>query len=167
MDGILLNRQAQLPRVPESVDDDLRQYILSLHGILTEMQRRTFDTFSLLSFFDRGDPAALDKQETGDKSVFDTDGTWNTWDLSATVPNGAKAVLLSVSVTDDAVGSSISFRKEGNTETINVSTVTTQAANQSTSIDIIVPCSTGRVIEYMGTNAAFADISAVIKGWFK
>lgn len=121
-----------------------------------------YDDLVARKYYDRGDPAAFDF--TVDS--FTTDGTWRDLDLSAIVPSGAVLVLLFVQVTDDAVNSWISFRANGNANTINAPSLRTQVANQINEAQIIVPLDAGRVIEYCGKNLAFAAINVVVCGWW-
>jgi len=116
---------------------------------------------AVLFFYDRGDPASYDKTD------FTTDGAWHDWDLSAIVPAGAKAVLLFVQIKDDAVGSYLGFRENGNSNAYNVSTIRTQVANIFADGDLICACDSSRIIEYIGSNLAFVTTQAVVKGWWK
>lgn len=109
----------------------------------------------------RGDPSAVDFTQ----AVLTTDNTWRDLDLSNIIPQGTKAVLLYVKLTDDAAGSELSFRKNGNYNAINISTVATQVVNISVYADVFVFCDTNRKIEYKGSNLAFTAISISIKGW--
>ena len=113
-------------------------------------------------FQDRGDPANNDF----DENDLTTDGTWNDLDLSSIVSAGAKVVLLSVQISDDAVSSKLSFRKNGNSNVANISIIRTQVANVVRSTDLVVPCDSNRVIEYNGDNLAFAAILITVKGWW-
>lgn len=114
------------------------------------------------AFTDRGDPSSVDF-ETGD---FTTDNTWKDLDLSSIVPAGVVAVLLHVAVKDDAVGSLLQFRKNGNSNARAISRVKTQVANIDFFVTIIVACDTNRVIEYLGDNLTFSTIEMTVLGWF-
>jgi len=113
-------------------------------------------------FVDRGDPSAVDFTETS----LTTDGTWRDLDLSAIVGAGAKAVLLSVRITDNQTATEFSFRKNGNSNTINISKLNTQVANLPFYLDVIVPLDANGKIEYMGSNTPFSDISITVRGWW-
>jgi len=110
---------------------------------------------------DAGDTAAWDF-ELGDLT---TDGTWYDLDLSGTVPAGAKAVFLHVTIVDNAVGSWINFRENGNSNNYNRSLIRTQIADVGMESDILVFCDSSRVIEYSAANVTFTSISIAIKGW--
>jgi len=113
-------------------------------------------------FVDRGDPATVDYSET-DLTMLTS--TYYDLDLSAIVPVGAKAVLLAVVLQDDLVGSRIKFRKNGNSNTRSVSQCYSVVANAYTALDCIVPCDTGRVIEYDCTTSC-DFIAITVKGWW-
>ncbi len=112
-------------------------------------------------FVDRGDPTAVDYTLTS----FTADETWRDKDLSAIVPAGAKAVVLAVRVNDAAAGTKAMFRKNGNSNAINVSTITTQVASLDKFEDLIVACDGSRVIEY-NIAAAMDAIDVKVKGWY-
>ncbi len=114
-------------------------------------------------YHDRGDPSGYDFET----AAITTDGTWNDLDLSSVVPAGAKAVALVVFISDNLVNQQLRFRKNGNSNERNVSSIVTQVAAQRVWGDIIVACDLNRVIEYNGTNTAFAEIFIVVKGWWK
>lgn len=135
------------------------QGIERLDNLLTIL----FRNLSEKIFYDRGDPATLDFDETD----LTTDETWRDLDLSSIVPNGARAVVLHVSIVDDAADSYLIFRKNGNSNEWNRSRIRTQVANIAFGTDLIVPCDSNRVIEYFGKNLTFTTIIIVVKGWFK
>ena len=118
-------------------------------------------------FTDRGDPASYDFA-VGDLT---TDGTWKTagsgLDLSGIVDAGATAVLLRVHVIDDALGSTIEFRKSGSSNAINISMVEPPVVNVSLYADLIVPLASDRIVEYKGANVTFTTINIAVKGWWK
>jgi hypothetical protein len=119
------------------------------------------------NFIDRGDPSAVDYEETGSKAVLNTDGNWHDLNLSTIVSDGAKKILLWVRVEDNVAASAFNVRKNGNTNSYNSDTISTQVANVSNYGTLIVDCDTNRVIEYNGTNVAFVNISIVVRGWWK
>jgi hypothetical protein len=110
---------------------------------------------------DRGDPDDWDFVETD----LTTDETWRDLDLSSIVPAGASFVFLGGYIVDDAVGSNLQFRKNGNSNDYHRVGSTTQVVNIGIGIDCTVPCDTNRIIEYNGSNLAFSDIKIVVKGW--
>lgn len=114
-------------------------------------------------YYDRGDPAGYDYNE-GDLT---TDGVWRDLDLSSIVPDGARVVVLRIALADDATGSTLSFRKNGNANGYNSGSIRTQAIGVTVDGDIIVSCDSDRVIEYATTNTTFTTIRILVKGWFK
>lgn len=94
-----------------------------------------------------------------------TDGNFYDLDLSAIVPAGATWVYLRVSISDDAAGSSIQFRKNGSSGGYDNPIVGTQVAAVSNHASFFVPCDSGRVIEYKGSNLAFTSIGIAVLGW--
>ncbi len=114
----------------------------------------------------RGDNTTADWVETGSKAVLNTDGTWRDLDCSAVVPAGAVAILFNISVTDDVANSYLQLRKNGNSNTQNVSSVITQVANIQSLIDTVVFCDANRVVEYIASNVAFSLIAIRIRGWW-
>jgi hypothetical protein len=138
---------------------------VKLTGDQTIAGTKTFSSMPIIPSCYRGDATDYDYNETGSKTVLNTDGTWRDLDLSTVVPNGAREVLLSVSLIDDVYGSILRFRKNGDSNTYNVSDIATQVANVQICADLIVYCDTNRVIEYYGSNVAFTSIRITIKGW--
>ncbi len=113
-------------------------------------------------FHDRGDPSSVDFA-TGDLTQ---DAAWNDLDLSSIVPAGAKSVLLSVVVTDGTVDARVQFRKDGNSQALSTSVANTQVVNIPNFVNIIVACSTARVIEYKAAAVAFVALDVTVKGWW-
>lgn len=114
-------------------------------------------------FHDRGDPTEFDF----DQGDLTTDATWRDLDLSGIVPAGAKTVGLYVVILDDAVSSTLQFRKNGNTGLYNIGIVGTQVANVPIWVHLVVACDANRVIEYNGANLAFTLIGVLVTGWWK
>ena len=114
-------------------------------------------------YVDRGDPATSDF-EVGD---FTTDAAYHDMDLSSIVPAGAVAVLLMIKLQDeDAAGSWLFFRKNGNTNSSAVAALRTQAVNISNDNTAIVSCDSNRVIEYMAANVTWSVIRITVMGWW-
>jgi len=149
--------------------DDFRAELRAIAVELGTLPKGTFDNVKLRlndiypQYHDRGDPAAYDRTVGN----FTTDGTWRTWDLSGIVPAGATAVLLRIRLSDDAVGTYIRFRKNGNSNATNRGEVITQVAGVTLMQEVIVACDAGRVIEYYGRNVAFVLLSVLVAGWWK
>ncbi len=100
-----------------------------------------------------------------DLTALTTDGAWHDLDLSSIVPAGAKFVLMKIYVQDDAAGSYVQLRKNGNTEIFNAFTCRTQVANQVNEQDGWVACDTNRVIEYRTANLTYTAIYLRVRGW--
>jgi len=132
--------------------------------IPTQKAIKTFVNTSISSsgYIDRGDHSAHDFS-VGDLT---TNGAWHDLDLSSIVPAGAKAVLLMVGMSDDAANRIVVFRKNGNTNTFNMSSISNHVTNIPNYGDLIVPCDTNRIIEYLADNATFTSININVKGWF-
>lgn len=115
-------------------------------------------------FVDRGDPSVVDFDETD----LTTDGiaTWRDLDLSSIIPIEAYAVLLHVRVLDDAAGSTIRFRKNGNSNVINTFRLRTQVADVNIETQGIVSVDTSRIIEYAGSAVTFTAIDITVCGWW-
>ena len=113
-------------------------------------------------FVDRGDPASSDFL----LASFTTDWTWHDLDLSSIVPTGTVAVLVTLQIKDNAAGSSVLFRKNGNVNTKNRFYLMTQVANIDLFGDGVIFLDSNRKIEYMGTNKTWADINLTIRGWW-
>jgi hypothetical protein len=114
---------------------------------------------SAVNIVDRGDASGFDQ------SGLTADGNWHDLDLSATLPEGTKAALLYVQLSDDTVGTYVSFRKKGNTNTYNVSTVRAQVAGATIDADIIVFVDTDRIFQYL-CNSSITTVNIIVKGWF-
>lgn len=114
-------------------------------------------------FYDRGDPAAWDFTWIN----LNTDGAWHDLDLSAIVPNAAKAVLLRIRVQCGVVAKLLQFRKSGNVNSLNTNGFRVQVANVVFEGDLVCACTNGH-IEYRTNIIAptkLADI--LVKGWWK
>lgn len=118
-------------------------------------------------FVDRGDPATSD-YEVGDLT---TDDTWNDLDLGAggagIVPTNAVAVLLYVKVQDDdAAGSYLFFRKNGNSNSHAIGAVRVQVAGVGNDNSVTVPCDGNGIIEYLAANVTWATVRITVLGWW-
>jgi len=113
-------------------------------------------------YVDRGDPVGWDKG-VGD---FTTDGTWRDLDLSAIVPAGVRTIHIHCVMNDDVATSEILFREKGNANEVNYLGGPCIVANIWRDIDGIVSCDANRVIQYKGSNVAFAAINLTIRGWW-
>ena len=113
-------------------------------------------------YVNRGDPAAADF-DVGDLT---TNGTAQDLDLSSIVPAGAKAVYIRLVLMDDAAGSYIQFRKNGNSNWQSAPSIRTQVSGVTMDGQLIVPCDSSRVVEYRATNTTFTTINIIVSGWF-
>ena len=101
-----------------------------------------------VGFIDRGDPATADFAKTD----LTDDSEWNDLDLSDIINNvRAKAVLIGVNVIDNIAGSNVKFRKNGNSQVINVGAVNIYNTSLTISEHLIVACDTSQVIEINAT----------------
>lgn len=154
-----------LPSLP--TEDDfknfkrLSRWWRGILTILTDHIEYVYDDLEAIKeqVVDRGDPTAYDW------TSFTTDGTWRDLDCSSVVPEGARFIILKVNVVDDAVGSFIRFRKNGNSNAYNTFAVGTQVVNINNSGQGIVACDESRVIEYLGDNLTFTTINVCVVGW--
>ena len=96
-----------------------------------------------------------------------TDGAYHDLDLSLIIPNGTVAVLLRVALIDDAAGSYILFRKEGDANVDRVMVVRSQVANVWNEGDGIMPIGESKKLQYATSNLTFSDMLIVVKGWWK
>jgi hypothetical protein len=111
-------------------------------------------------YVDRGDPSAWDFTE-GDLTQ---DGSWYDLDLSSIVPAGAYAVHVRVILQDTAINQFISFRKNGNSNAHNATTLLLSVANVNFHADAIIACDSSRVIEYRDSGVDSVDF--LVRGWF-
>jgi len=113
------------------------------------------------TYIDRGDPAVLDLD------TFTCDGSWHELDLSAIIPAGAKAVLLRLTIRDDAVGSYLRFRKTGSANAINRSIIRTQVSMVYKNADMVVALDDNRKIEYSSAaGTTFVSSDLAVGGWW-
>lgn len=118
---------------------------------------------SISVFVDRGDPSAADYNAAS----LTKNGSWHDLDLSSVVPAGATSVLLRVTVNHSLAEKSINFRKNGNTNSVNVAGVINPVAGVSNVQDIVVAVDSNRVIEYNAvSNATWNTLDIVIAGWW-
>lgn len=113
-------------------------------------------------YVDRGDPATFD-YAIGDLTE---DDAWHDLDLSAIVGTGAKAVHLLVVYTADTVAKSAKFRKNGNSNELNISDARCQVANVSVTGDFVVALDTNGVIEYYLDSTETTACNILVRGWF-
>ncbi len=102
---------------------------------------------------------------TWDKTSFTANSAWVDWDLSGILPAGATAVLLYCVFADNVPSTTIEFRKNGTT--YSAGAVNTQVAGVAVHSSVIVPCDTGRIIEYYIINTVtFTTQNVAVRGWW-
>lgn len=120
-------------------------------------------TYMTTSYYDRGDVVNADYTE----ATLTTNGAWHDLDLSAICPQGTKAILIEMTIKDDANGNYIQLRPNGFTNSSNTSILRVQVANVFIDGDFIISCDTNRIIEYWATNTTFTNIYLTVKGYWK
>ena len=153
----------KLSAITENVSPALEDLIYTVDdpsGTPVEKRVTLANLFSLF-MVDRGDPSDWDFDE-GDLT---TDDTWRDLDLSSIVPAGARFVIIGGYIVDDAVGSAILFRENGNSNEYNRGGMSTQVINTGKGLNITVACDSSRIIEYKASNVTFTGIKIVVRGW--
>lgn len=111
------------------------------------------------AFVDRGDPAAVDWDETD----LTADGAWHDLDLSSIVPAGAVCVMLRVRL--EARVQSLHFRKNGNSNEINTTGVETGGGAGIMHQDLFVAPDSNAVIEYK-LSGPITSAEITVGGWW-
>jgi hypothetical protein len=114
------------------------------------------------SYYDRGDPADADFVKTD----LTTDGAWHELDLSGIVPEGAKAVSISLYIVDNLAGQIVRFRRAGNVNIFAITGTATQVAYVPIFTHCICAVDENRKIEYYCSNTSFTGIQITINGWW-
>lgn len=131
---------------------------------LVQFSGNTYWYQDIVIYHDRGDPAAVDFAV----GALTISAAFVDLDLSAVVPAGTVAVHLHVQATNGLAGQSVTFRKNGNSNSINIAKVVCQVAAVQTAMDIVVPCDTSRIIEYLATNGnTFSVLNITVKGYWR
>jgi len=113
-------------------------------------------------FVDRGDPAVYDYA----KEDLTIDGAWHDMDLSAIVPEKAKAVFIVGHLEGNGIDWTIMLRKKGNVNEVVHGGMETIRANVERHRSSIVALDDNRVIEYKVDNQAWATLDLAVKGWW-
>lgn len=113
-------------------------------------------------FVDRGDPLNVD-MAVGD---FTKDSAWHELDLSAIVPEHAHGILFTVVTSLNVTNRTITFRRDGNVNVRNTSSLRIQVANIRLHADLTCPISEDRKIEYQIIAAAWTILNFTVKGWW-
>lgn len=96
-----------------------------------------------------------------------TDGSWDTLDLSAIVPEGTEAIILRVDVQDDGNdGSWIQLQKDTAQNNSELIFVVAPVATQQNQQQVIVQVKSDRTIRYRTNDTTFEALSLVVQGWF-
>jgi len=112
-------------------------------------------------YVDRGDSSEYDFNVED----FTTDLQWHDLDLSSIVPEKAKLVHMRIRLSTPSLAG-INFRKKGNTNAVNTSTMKTQVANVYYYEEFFVPCDVNRMIQYMANNVSWTVLDVTVRGWF-
>jgi len=113
-------------------------------------------------FKDRGNPSEVD-YDTGD---FTANDDWVDMTLSM-IDTGATAVALHVVIMDNAAGSSVAFRKNGNTNIYNIAQASTQVANVASVHDIVVGVDSDKKIEILyQEDISLTQLNVTVVGWW-
>jgi hypothetical protein len=113
-------------------------------------------------YVDRGDPSSSDF-EIGDLTA---DGSEHDMDLSSIVPVGATAVSLTVKVEDNATGSYVRFRSNGNSNTLAAFLTSTQVSGIPIYSNAIVALDADRIIEYKLLARTYTTCRITVVGWW-
>ena len=113
-------------------------------------------------FVDRGDPADYDYA----KEDLTIDGAWHDMNLSAIIPEKAKAVFIIGHLEGNAVDWHIRFRKNGNVNEVAHGGMETLRANVERHRSSVVALDDNRIIEYNVDNQAWTTLDLAVKGWW-
>jgi len=133
----------------EAIIDQMKEWVLGKNYLTT-------------SYVDRGDPAAHDFA-LGD---FTTDNNWHELDLSTIVPAGAKAIVASTYLKNNAVNKTFAARRHGNVNVQGQAASNTQVANLYIFDCLVVAVDDNRKIDYRITAVGWTAIDMTIRGWW-
>jgi len=114
------------------------------------------------SYIDRGTTNQPDFS-LGD---FIGDLSWNDLDLSAIVPEGAKAVAFTMSGMGTFASSVARFRKKGNLYSFNSTSFATPVSDIEDYGDCMCGISADRKIQYNLLDVGWDDLYLTVKGWW-
>lgn len=100
------------------------------------------------------------------KDTLTTSGNWENLDLSSLVGAGAKAILIRLVVRSSTLGAAVGLRKNGNSNTVNMSECSCLVSGQSNNLDCIVFCDANHIIDYRISNISWSVIWLDVGGWF-
>lgn len=110
-------------------------------------------------FYDRGDPASPDWDETD----LTADGSWHDLDLSAIIPPQVRLVLLRINLA--ATVQSLTIREKGNSNTANAILIETGGGAGIHSNDCFVVPNASGVVEYM-LSGEITSVDITVGGWW-
>lgn len=113
-------------------------------------------------FVDRGDPAGYDYRKVN----FVTDSSWHTFDLSAIVPAGAKAIFFRARIANNYVQKLMAVHRYNHSNTYNSSRTYTTTAGVFKEITFVVAVDETRRIRYYFTGGGWTSIDICICGWW-
>jgi len=110
----------------------------------------------------RGDPDTIDFV----KNDFTCDETWRELDLSGKIPINAAAVMADLSITANAAGCGVIFRKKGNVNDINISGLRSSVIDVNIRGIVLLWPNADCIIEYFGDNYTYSVLTLIITNWF-
>ena len=113
-------------------------------------------------FVNRGDPPVYDFA----KEDLTLDGAWHDLDLSAIVPDVARAVFIVGHVEGNGIDWTIMFRKKGNTNEVNHGGMETIRANVERHRSSTVAIGPDQIIQYKADNQNWATLSLAVRAWW-
>lgn len=113
-------------------------------------------------YVDRGDPSTQDFTLAN----FTCDNTWRELDLSAFIPTIARAILCHLKFEASVKDEEILFRKQGNTNALNVTGCITKQTDKHQYKTVIVSPGDTRKIEYKATSVNITVLSLTVRGWW-
>lgn len=113
-------------------------------------------------FVDRGDPDGWD-YVLGD---FTTDYTWHDFNLSAIVPEGARAVLFRLVLRSGIVDATFQLRKKGKVGEHAISDEGTGLSGILARSTTTCACDENRAVQYRAEDLSWLNINVLILGWW-
>lgn len=110
----------------------------------------------------RGDPANVDYTQ----ATLTQDGAWHDLNLSALVPEHAKAVDVSILFINTANAKVGWFKRKGQANDRNASVISSHSPNQPQAQDLTIALDTNRTCEYKFDADGWTYIALTVKGWW-
>lgn len=114
------------------------------------------------AYVHRGDPNDWDF----DTADFTIDDNWHELDLSAIVPENAKAVHLLVVINNSIAAKFINFRHTSQANVSNLVSCKVKVADISDWFDIVQALDSDRKIDYYVSTVGWTFIGIVVRGWW-